>query len=246
MKIGYTIAAYLTTQGRDNHSNCSENIYYYIDTQIECINSIKLDLYKIYIVCTISDELDSSKLVQDLRSKYSGDPRIIISSRPNLGGSYCSWHHALTLDEGDCDYMFLLEDDYTVIYPEAIESLIKYFKNSKDLLYVCQMWTDKPYSQDGFTVQNHTAISNGLLNNKLYYSAKKKGLDFHLIEGTSKESICLNQVLFLNPFVQAGYSVADIRNDYSSIFAASKTESIEYGKVEGVRIFLPIIPQFFN
>lgn len=242
MKIGYVIAAYF---GRRDNSNqkYSNDFLFYIKTHLDLINKFKLDIHKIYVVCT--SDLGEATMVHAtdyLQHLQNIDDRVSVINRENTGGSYCSWKAALDTDNNECDYMLLLEDDYIIASKKSIEYALEYWNEQPELLYLCQMWTDVPYQG----IPNHAAISNGMLNNKLYNKLRtENNINFKLEYGSDKNAMFNNQAQFLEDFRLCGSLIMDIREKYSSLFNGDKELVIEYGNPNGECIFIPIADKFF-
>jgi len=242
MKIGYVIAAYF-----GKRDNCNDGYYhdflFYIKTHLDLINKFKLDIHKIYVVCT--SDLGEATMVHAtnyLQHLQNIDDRVSVIHRENTGGSYCSWKAALDADNNECDYMLLLEDDYTIASEKSIEYALEYWEEHTDLLYLCMMWTDVPYQG----IPNHAAISPGIINNKLYNKLRtENNIDFTLEYGVGKDNMFKNQATFLEDFRLCGSLIMDIREKYSSLFNGDKELVIEYGNPNGECIFIPIADKFF-
>jgi len=245
-KIGYTIAAYFGNRV-NYHSQYLIDPLFYIKVQLQYISKLNTRFEKIYIICTFDDTAEKVNIMNNLYLLVSllGD-NVIVIPRENLGGSYTSWHMALDIDNGYCDYMILEEDDYTIFDVNSVDYMLEYFKIHTDLFYLCTYWTDKPYPVDGVMIPNHAAISNGMLDNKLYQELKSKGLDFRLEYNIGKECIFRNQASYLEPYRLQGIKMVDFRHEHSAIFSHSPTQETEFGNPLGAKIFVPICDNYFK
>lgn len=245
MKIGYTIAAYIGKR-EHVHDKCINDPLFYIKIHLDKIQKSIIKLDKVYIICTFSSDVDKEAILEELKNITKNFKNIIISDRPNLGGSYCSWHLALTMDLGYCDYILLLEDDYTLYDENSISYLLDYFNEDSDILYLAQLWSKHLYEKDGLNIPEHAAISNGIINNKLYYKIKtEKDIDFNLQYGDGYRSMYINQAAFLENYRKEGYKLKHWADKDSSIYKGDKTLLIEYGNENGRKILIPIMEKFF-
>ena len=246
MKIGYVVPLYF---GKRNyvHPKSNEDIFFYIKTQFEFIKKLKTKLDKVYVICTFQDYSQSDIIIEQLKQLYTDKENVLIERRENLGGSYCSWKHALDIDGGNLDYIFLNEDDHVLYDENGIEEMLNYFNESPDLLYLCQYWTDKPYgiSHNGiyYSTPNHATMSAGMLNNKLYYKLKiENNLDFKLLYEPGYNAMYVNQSMFLENYRLNNILIKDWRDKFSSYFPHS---DMDFGNENGIKILMPITEKFF-
>lgn len=244
--IGYTIAAYFGERATCHPKYKDDNLFY-IKTQLKQIDKLNTKIGKIYIVCTFDEIVDENKIISDLYELQNNRNDIIIITRKNLGGSYCSWNWALQIDDGNCTHMVLVEDDYTVYTPDSITHMLEYFSESPELFYLCQMWTTIPYTtKSGIILPNHAGVSNGMINNKLYHKSKSKGLSFQLkYLPASYDIMWENQALFLEPYRKAEYLIKDYRDKYKSTFCNAQDVETIQGNITGTEIFVPIVKSKF-
>jgi len=237
MKISYTIAAYF---GKRNvkHPNCLENPIWYVSQQINYINKQSVFIERIYIICTFDKETDNKYIIDQLNEYYSSDKRIVIKVKENDGASYTSWKFALHEDNGYSDYVILMEDDYMLYSEDSVELLLEYFEKDSNLFYLCQFWNTNPYIQNGLNIVAHAAMSNGVINNKMYHDLRiNRNMDFKVKYGTGYDVYCSNQATFLDDYNISGCLFKDIREKYSVYFPHS---DIEYGKADGKKLIVPI------
>lgn len=238
MKLGYVTTPYFGKRSTV-HPLCETDEILYVRKHIEYLNSQTIQVDKIYIVCTFADGIDKIQILNKINELCQNDSRYIIVHRENLGASYASWKHALHMDNGDCDYLILTEDDYCLYDPNAIEIMMEYFKKDPELFYLCQYWCTVPYTSRTYgLIESHAAMASGLLNNKKYYDLRiKNGLDFTIHYGNTYESFCDNQALFLEDYRKHGLTICDWRDVHSSYFPNSK---VEYGNANGSKIMIPL------
>jgi len=248
-KIGYTIAAYF---GKRNYSHYQykNDMLFYVRIQLAKIDNSNIIPYKIYIICTFDTIVDKEKILSELYKLKNNRTNIVIVTRGNTGGSYCSWHSVLQLDNNQCDYMILTEDDYVIYNSDAISELLKYFNKYSELFYITMYWTHKPYKTlSNLIVQCHAAISPGMINVKMYQKLKQDyNLDFQLVYNPAENYISMweNQALFLEPYRKNGVLIMDITQEHSVIFSSDTNGTIEYGNPNGTLVFLPIMNKYFK
>ena len=249
-KVSIIIAAYF---GQRNafHSKYADDKLFYMKKQLEYCNNISNQLHKIYIPCTFDDSVDKDKIIQELKT-YKFNKDFIIYERENIGGSYCSWHTALQIDNGDSDFIILLEDDYLIDSEIVIPAMLNYWNIDPDLLYLCQLWQEETIWHEKYQtyLPPHAGMSAGILNNKLYHQLKtEKTLDFNLMYTPSNEFserfsyMVENQKSFLDAYRLAGYKIKDWRKEASSYFPH---DDVDYGKDGGHKMLTPIIEKFIN
>lgn len=243
MVLGYNISCiihcYFGKRG-NCHPNLLKDPLFYIKTHLK---NIPKTISKINFVCTFEEEINEN-IIQEIISLES-DIKFEVTTRENIGGSYVSWFNGLTIDNNFHDLIILLEDDYTLM--SLPEKLVEYFKKETDLFFLCQMWSDEPYYFQNLLVPSHAAISNGIINNKLYNKAKNNDINFKLTyaDAKNRDVMFINQAQFLENFREKNFKIKDIRKEFSSIFNASQNETIEYGNPNGDIIFLPISEKYF-
>lgn len=245
-KIGYIISSYFGKRATC-HPNYINDKIFYIKTQLAQISKLNIKLERIYIICTFDDSVNKPKLLSELYQLKQDRNDIILITRENLGGSYCSWDTALNLDMGFCDYIVLVEDDYTISDKTSITDMLEYFNKDSELFYLCQLWVNTPHqTKSGITVPNHAGISNGMINNKLYHELKNNGLKFQVkYEPATYNVMWENQALFLEPYRKNGNLIKDYTDKYKSTFCiAQDTETVQ-GNLNGTEIFIPIVKNKF-
>lgn len=238
MKIGYVTTPYFGPRGTIHPMFETDEIFY-VKKHIEYLKQQTITVDKIYLICTFADNVDKISILNQINEIYKDDSRFIIYERENLGASYASWKYALHLDKGECDYLILTEDDYCLYDEKSIEIMLKYFENDKDLFYLCQFWNTSSYHSEKYgVIPCHAAMASGVLDNTKYYNLlSEKGFDFRICYGSTYNSFCDNQAMFLEDYRQANLQIKDWRNEHSSYFPNSK---IEYGNSNGLNLMIPL------
>jgi hypothetical protein len=237
MKIGYVTTPYFGKR-RAVHPKREKDELLYVRKHIEYLEKQSIQAEKIYFICTFSSDVDKAGILEEVHKMCGNDPRYVIDERENLGASYASWKHALNLDNGNCDYMVLTEDDYCLYEETAIEKMLEYFKNDGELFYLCQFWTTAPYKCPNGMIPAHASMASGMMDNKKYYELKEKhGMDLSVVYGNTYRSFCDNQASFLEEYRRHGLKIADWRSKYSSYFPNNKRE---YGNPDGLKLIIPL------
>jgi hypothetical protein len=162
---------------------------------------------------------------------------INISFKQNLGGSYTSWKFGLELDNGESDLVFLIEDDYVIYDAKSIDNIVSDFEIDNELFYYCGEWSTIPMEIKNTYIIAHAAISNGIINNKMYHLSQYK---FHTVDEITRKDLFLNQITFLEPFRLNRYKIKDYKSKYSSMFSHGVNQIEEKGIVKSDIIFYPL------
>jgi hypothetical protein len=243
MKIGYLTTPYF---GKRNtiHPSLNDDELFYVKKHIEYIDTQSLDVDKIYLICTFDNSVNKTEILQKLNDLYNQDERIIIKERENFGASYGSWKFGLHIDNGDCDYMVLAEDDYCLYESDSIKTMLEYFNNDTELFYLCQHWNTNPYQSSYGIIPAHAGLASGVINNKKYHKFRvENNLDFRIIHGNTYSSYYDTQATFLEDYRINNIKIQDWAKEHSMIFAYGE---LEFGVSAGKKIFAPIITKFFN
>lgn len=216
-------------------SNISDDKLYYFKKQLEYLERYKHRLFKFYFVVTFQNE-DYYEEYRDILSEYSND-LINISFKVNLGGSYTSWKFGLDIDGGVSDLVFLIEDDYVIYDEKSIDNILLDFSEYPNLFYYCGEWSTTPMRIKNRTIVAHAAISNGIINNKMYHSSPHR---FDVVNEITREDLFLNQITFLEPFRLDGFTIKDYKLKYSSMFSHGVNRIEEKGIPNGYIIFYPL------
>lgn len=194
--------------------NISNDKLYYFKKQLEYLDKYKHRLFKFYFVVTCQSE-EYHKEYKDKLMEYSNE-LIDISFKENLGGSYTSWKFGLSNDGGVSDLIFLIEDDYVIYDEKSIDNILSDFETESELFYYCGEWSTTPMRIKDRTITSHAAISNGIINNKMYHSSPYR---FDVVDQITREDLFLNQITFLEPFRLNGFVIKDYKIKYSSMFS---------------------------
>lgn len=233
-KISIVCALYIGNRPVQLENLLSDKLYYF-QKQLEYLEKYKNKIFKFYFVVTFENS-DYYETYKDILSKYKNES-IDISFKENLGGSYTSWKFGLELDNGQSDLIFLIEDDYVVYDEKSIDNIILDFENDDKLFYYCGEWSTTPMTIKNRSIVAHAAISNGIINNKMYHSS---GYKFDTTDEITRTDLFLNQITFLEPFRLNGYKIKDYKSKYSSMFSHGVNRIEEKGIQSSDIIFYPL------
>jgi hypothetical protein len=216
-------------------NNIIDDKLYYFYKQLEYLNTYKNKIFKFYFITTFQDEIYFKKY-KNILDEYT-DTQIEIIFKANLGGSYTSWKTGLDIDNGKSDLIFLIEDDYVVYNEKSIDNIVFDFEEDSELFYYCGLWVNEPKTINNKTIKSHAAISNGIINNKMYHSSP---YEFDTVDKIKRVDLFLNQITFLEPFRLSNYKIKDYTFKYSSIFSHGVNKMQEFGIAAGDVIIYPL------
>jgi RimJ/RimL family protein N-acetyltransferase len=241
--VSLVIAAYFGER-HVTHPNYNADIFFYIKKNMEYINRLSTNIHKIYITCAVSEKLESYKILNKLRDITHHDPRIIIYPVMNFGGSYSAWEQIFIFDDGRSDYIVHYEDDYVLYDPDSIQKLLDYWKHDDNLFSLVSVYACN------WKYPIHAAISNGIINVKMYNDLRKKfNIYFDLVKYSHNPKLDLyntlwhNQFSFLKNHAAHGCKIIDFKDKHAVFFSDTGKN---YGQDNNSHIFCPITPQFVN
>lgn len=223
------------------HKSAEQDSMFYLKKNIEYINKLNTNIYRFYMLCSFADDVDKNKILFDIKNIIGSDERFVVKSLVNFGGSYSAWQYGLDIDNGSSDYVVLMEDDYVLYNKNSINNMLEYWDADPDLLVLCSK-----YEYNGAEIK-HASISNGIINNKLYFYLKKyKNLDFKLVGFINNiqshyHILWHNQANYLKNYSDNGIKIKDFSDKFSSYFINTDKE---YGVQNGEIIFCPIADKF--
>jgi hypothetical protein len=240
MKVSIAIAAYFGERGERTHTQYKKDYLFFVKTHLDNIKKIEDKFHKIYFVCTTDSHDKDENVHTFFYQEMEENPKIEVLTRPNLGGSYAGWHNVLEFDNNDSDYMVFIEDDYALT-DIGVDAMLEYYKETPDVIYLCQLWNRNRYVKDGVDIAEHAQVSNGMINVKLYNKLKEeRGLDFTLYYFPGKTAIYNNQASFLEQYRSNGIPIRDMSEKYTVMYQNDEHSVINFGKRDGVDVFKPI------
>ena len=222
-KIAYICATFFGKRGRQP----TKAINFYVEDYLPPLLDNATCIDHIIIPCNANDEhLVHYENMEVIVDKFRGmtDIPITLFRRDNLHFSYGAWNEALREHCDDIDFAFLMEDDYAV-YKQGFDAeiLSRYYrtKEEKEHVLFCASWFEVGATIHGPGARDagHAAISNGLLNVKLF---REHGNKFFLSPHKSQNGPYL-QSEFLGSFQNKGLSIRDMASEYFMPFYKSKT-----------------------
>jgi hypothetical protein len=245
MKVSVAIAAYFGN--RDGIPvSYSNDFLFFVKTHLDALKKIEDKISKIYIICTYEDGRFMDYINSYFYEILATNPKVVILNRPNLGGSYASWHNALEFDNTESDYMVFVEDDYALT-ETSIQNMLEYHMESPEMIYLCQLWNNDRYTKDGMDIPGHAQISNGMINVKLYHKLKSENnLDFTLYLMPGKTAIYNNQVSFLEQYRSNGILIKDMKEKHSCVYNNDSNSVINFCNPNGEDVFIPITNWYPN
>lgn len=248
MNTSIAIACYFS-KNRDGVSEGYINDYlYFAKTHMEVFEKIQNQLHKIYFVCTH----DESSVDMDYINSYFCElikinSKIVVLNRPNLGGSYAGWQVVSDFDKNDSDYIVFTEDDYALL-DTSIDDMLEYYKESPNMIYLCQMWSNQSYIlKNGVSIPGHAAMSNGMLNVKLYNKLKKENnIGFTIFTFPGKIAIYDNQVCFLEEYRKNNILIGNMKERNPCVYSNNRNSVTKFGNKDGNDVFIPITDWYPN
>jgi len=247
MKTSIAIACYFSGN-RDRVPDAYINDYlYFVKKHVEVFEKIGNQLHKIYLVCTYDElSVDMGYIYSYFSELLKTQSNIVIFNRPNLGGSYAGWQVVSDFDENASDYIVFTEDDYTII-DTSIDDMLEYYKETPDMIYLCQRWSNERYMKDGLDIIGHAQMAGGMLNANLYNKLKKENnINFTIFTFPGKTAIYNNQVCFLEEYRKNGILIRDMKEKHACLYLTDNDSVINFGNRDGRDILIPITNWYPN
>lgn len=220
----------------------SQNKFYFAEKQIEFLKSISnQDLVKVIFVVNQRPEDDINEIQSFFDSRTKEIPaKVSLLFRENKNISYGAWSDAICNDietnDVESNYYFCLEDDYIPTSSDFVYPFMN--KCNETTPYVCcKAVTDVEYP--------YPSISNGLF---LKDACKKVYEKYNFILSLTNSSeysysdACHNQYICYRAFLELGYNITDIENEYFFPFFESDSGRIkEFGNKNSRTLIEPIL-----
>jgi hypothetical protein len=240
-KIAYICATFFGKRGKQP----SKAINFYAEDYLPPLLENATCIDHIIIPCNANDEhLAHYEHMEAIVEKFRGvtDIPITLFRRDNRHFSYGAWNEALREHCDDIDFAFLMEDDYAV-YKHGFDAeiLSRYYRTEEEKEHVlfCASWFEVgavihgPGARDA----GHAAISNGLINVKLF---REHGNEFFLAAHKTQNGPYL-QATFLQSFKDKGLGIRNMASEYFTPFYKAKARHIHYyGNLDGPVVFVPV------
>jgi len=210
-------------------SKHNEDIFYFLKKQIECLQNYKHNLTKIIFNFNIIPEHYSYiPYIFELVPKHIQGVEIEINFRENIGISYGAWSDNFAKYKNEYDYFIFNEDDYFFIQNNWDSYLVNKFNSYDDCGYLC-MFVHEPQEWNNF--RKHAGSSVGIASteslNKVFSKFGKLPSNSHPIDSTPEklkvalgeyENTSQVQIDFGFAFLEAGFNIYDVRDDYCILF----------------------------
>lgn len=233
-KIAYICATFFGTRFKQNSGTTNRYFEWYfpaLKKHATCID-------RVVVPCNVEKwhiphYAEFERAARDFEDE-TGIP-VITFHRPNYHYSYGAWNEALRWCCDGIDFAFLMEDDYVVSRDGFDKELLdRYYDpirqlGSKERVLYCA----------SLFYNGHAAISNGIMNVKLF---RKYGNTFHLHPanvGTRNQGP-KTQVEFLESFAGKDLVVRNMAAEYRMPFYAHQGGLKFHGNGNGSIVFHPI------
>jgi GT2 family glycosyltransferase len=230
--INYVIAAWAGTRRTKDLIYESDRACYLRD-HLQQLKKLKHNLDQITIVIaeTKEDRPEFTQYIDSIRDEY------VIIERGNYGQSYGSWSKAYEIYKDKFDYYFFLEDDYVFMMDDFDSLLVKDFEKIENCGYLCSKVGE---SAEGI---KHASMSIGVCSSE---ACAKVWDEFGWLPHPMDSKYCVfPQISFSKAFIEIGYELQDLSEDYSLPFAdtcsvTGKMEFLDMGNPDKPCLIAPI------
>ena len=237
VKINYIPAFYYGERMNSSYSSqLKQTPLFMLDKQIEAIQQYGDGIDRVTFVFNLDNLNDGDTIQQYLKYKnlsFNYD----VHCRANKGASYGAWDEVIKKNINDFDYFFVSEDDFVPATKKFYQPFIDRCKNN--VAYVCMFAnSNRPYKG-----VPHAAIPHGVLLG----SACRKVLNnqnrlFKIYApDNTYDTFYRIQMEYFEYFIDEGFVIGDILDEYSSPYMVSPTESVTiYGDPKNPVLVRPI------
>ena len=219
----YIMSFYLGERRKPCKNYVKDNLFY-VKKQVEILQSTKHQLNK--IIFNFNVEVEHYKYISEIFSivpkKIQGSD-IEINIRENKGISYKAWEELFVKYKTEYDYFIFNEDDYFFIEPNWDGYLINKYKSYDDCGYLCLV-SREPMSWNSY--KKNAGVSVGMASTesliKIYNNYEGKLYMTNSDENYNKWE--KNQTDFSFSFIDSGYNIYDVRDEYSVIADGASPE----------------------
>jgi hypothetical protein len=201
---------------------------YYLKTHLSHLSHYSHDLTDIYLVFNLEEEHHKylPEIVKITPDKIQ-NANVNIVIRENKGMSYGAWNDIVKLHKGSYDYYIFNEDDYYFVQDNWDKYLVDKFNSYPDAGYVCP-FVEEPHILSGYRkwAGSSAGISSGKVLNKVLsrFGELPHSEGDHYKQGES------SQITFSYAFIEVGYNIYDIRDEYRVVFANTSIELMDFNK----------------
>lgn len=241
--INYVVALYFGERMSKKHNSILEvNQYYLLEEHLKFICDCKNNIRQITFVINGKSPADILDKIKHNIPKYVD---VSILQRENVGFSYAGWNDVIINDinnNSEFDYYFLIEDDFVPNMAEFYKPFVK--KCTDKNPFVCNLVLDSP--------KRHPAMPHGLIQTKSCKKIYEKYNTVFLIyanpnanKDDSYKFAWKTQTDYYDYFINEGYTVDDITDEFSASFHNSQDDSIRnYGDERNLSLLNPILSKY--
>lgn len=234
--IHYIVCCFLHKRKNLKYTSETEkDAFFFVKKHIEYLRNIKQSNIKYAtFVFNIINDSDIELINSFFNNIQINNIKLNVFIRGNSGFSYGAWGEVIqnNLDDNE-DYFFLIEDDYIPSNNTFYEPFVE--KCSEKTPYICCLANNDPANP-------HASISNGLIfKNSCKLINNKYGTVFISCGNGDYSSAYYSQMHFYDNFINSGFGISDISDNYCVPFMVSDTNKIEiYGNCNKETLIIPI------
>jgi hypothetical protein len=219
-KICYVVNFYLGDR-RGNIDSFVEDRFFYLKTQIEYLKNVNHSLEKIIFNFNIREEdYHFIPKIFEITPRKILNSEVEVRFRKNFGMSYGAWSDVFGEYREIFDYYIFNEDDYFFVENNWDQYLVNKFNSLENCGYLCIVVREGKYEWCNF--KKHAGHASGISSfdalNKVY---QKYGELPHSKEGDYHSAEQLGQINQSHSFIEIGYEIYDVRDDYRVSFFTS-------------------------
>ena len=219
-KTCYISVFYLGDRRREVKESKSDKLFY-LKTHLSYLSYYKHNLKDIFLVFNLEEEHKSYlDAIQELVPSKIQGANVTVILRKNEGYSYGGWDEAFKMVRNDFDYYF--------VQANFDQYLIDQFNFYGDTGYIC------PLAQEPLPQRNYKKIAGhsvGISSGKVLNKILDKFGDLPHSKGESYKEGETSQILFSYAFIEVGYNIYDIRDEYRVAFARTEENVQEIWKI---------------
>ena len=227
-KSCYIAVFWLGDRRKEVNENKKDKLFY-LKNHLSYLSNYSHNLNDIFLVFNLEKEHEKylpeiDKIVPD---QIQGS-KVTIITRKNEGLSYGAWSDTFKIYKNDYDYYIFNEDDYFFVQNNWDQYLIDKFNSYNNCGYICPLVKEPILAHDFKKHAGHsTGISSGEALNKVLnkFGELPHYTTNNYIEGE------FSQVIFSYSFIEVGYDIYDIRDDYRVFFSRTEPDSTDVWKL---------------
>ena len=230
-KYNYIVPFYFGSRMNREYSNkIKENKFFFAEKHTDFLKKYKKNnIEKVIFVVnmTAKDNLDEIQEFFSKNSEQISDKiEVNLLFRENEHFSYGAWNHAIIDDlnskNQNSKYYFCFEEDYLPVDDDFSIPFIE--KCNEDTPYIC---SKAVVNHSNYI--DHPSISIGVFLKDACRKVYENNQYVFLLHGDNSYVGAWNiQLTFYKPFLDMGYKIDDILNEYSFPFMCSDTNTIKY------------------